>query len=73
MDDAIELMRTAEVFVVIGTSLNVYPAASLIDYAPAHARLFLIDPHPPAFDDQRVTVIAAGASEGVSELARRLA
>lgn len=69
--EAAELVSTADVLVVIGTSLQVYPAASLIDYAPGGARLFLIDPQP-ARVSSRVVVIPAGASEGVAQLRQLL-
>lgn len=44
IEPAIEIIRKADVFLVIGTSLNVYPAAGLIDYAPQNCQKFLIDP-----------------------------
>jgi NAD-dependent deacetylase len=68
MDTAIEHVRGADVLAIIGTSLAVYPAASLIDFAPGSARLFLIDPNPPEITDERITIIRAGASEGVARL-----
>jgi NAD-dependent deacetylase len=72
MEPAIASVRTADVLAIIGTSLRVYPAASLIDFAPRGARIFLVDPDPPAIDDARVTVIRAGASEGVAQMAMQL-
>lgn len=68
METAIGIVSRAEVLVIIGTSLAVYPAASLVDFAPAGARVFLIDPAPPPVDDARITVLRAGASEGVARL-----
>lgn len=68
MDAAIEIVGAADVLAIIGTSLLVYPAASLVHDAPAGARRFLIDPHPPAITDPDLTVICAGASEGVARL-----
>lgn len=68
METAIEVVRSADILAIIGTSLAVYPAASLIDYAPSRAPLFLIDPNPPAIADDRVTILQAGASEGVTRL-----
>ena len=44
MDEAINLVRNADIFVVIGTSLVVYPAAALVDYAHHEVPKFLIDP-----------------------------
>lgn len=68
MDAAIEIVAAADIVAIIGTSLSVYPAASLIDYAPSHARIFLIDPQPPPLSDARIAVIRAGASAGVEQL-----
>ena len=43
---AIDVTSTADIFVVIGTSLNVYPAAGLLNYVPSHAPIYVIDPKP---------------------------
>ena len=42
---AMKIAEKADIFLVVGTSMQVYPAASLIDYVPSRARIFLIDPH----------------------------
>ncbi len=47
MIPAINLVKTADIFLVLGTSLQVYPAAGLIDYAPRESKKFLIDPKIP--------------------------
>ena len=73
MTEAIPIVESADYLCVIGTSLNVYPAAGLIHYAPAEATIFLIDPNPPATLPKRVKVIAKGAGDGVAELISRLA
>ncbi|MHA7131874.1 SIR2 family NAD-dependent protein deacylase [Algoriphagus namhaensis] len=44
MLEAIQLAKQADLFLIIGTSLQVYPAASLIDYVPSHASIYLVDP-----------------------------
>jgi len=44
LDKAAEICQTADVFIVVGTSLNVYPAAGLIHYVPEKAKCFLVDP-----------------------------
>ena len=49
LEDAIPLIESADVFVVIGTSLQVYPAAGLIHYAPKTATKILIDPNLDSF------------------------
>jgi NAD-dependent deacetylase len=73
MTEAIPIVESADYLCVIGTSLNVYPAAGLINYAPSSAPLYLIDPNPPTSRPRKVEVIAKGAGEGVAELIRRLA
>ena len=67
---AIDVTSTADIFVVIGTSLNVYPAAGLLNYVPYHAPIYVIDPKPVAgiHGGGRVHHLMKGASEGVEEL-----
>jgi NAD-dependent deacetylase len=73
MDEAIRITETADIFVVIGSSLNVYPAAGLIEYAPRGASLWLIDPKEVYVPGNReVEVIKAAATEGVAVLRERL-
>jgi len=73
MDEAVRLTSGADIFVVIGSSLNVYPAAGLINYAPKNASLWLIDPKDVAVPDYRkITVLQAGASEGIKLLTRNI-
>lgn len=71
IEKAIEWVQEADIFVVIGTSLNVYPAAGLLHYVRPGVPVYYIDPHPAAVPPS-VHVIAKGASEGVAELARIL-
>lgn len=67
MEEAMMLARQASVFAVIGTSLNVYPAAGLLQYAPKACPIFLVDPHP-ARVGAHVTIIAEPATTGVARL-----
>ncbi len=63
----------ADVFVIIGTSLNVYPAAGLVQYAKPQTPVYLIDPKPVmAAGRHNVTHIQKGASDGMRELAEML-
>ena len=63
----------ADIFVIIGTSLNVYPAAGLLHYVPKGAEVYLIDPKPVDTHTSRsIHVIQKGASEGVAELKKKL-
>lgn len=64
---AVELAEEADVFVVIGTSLVVYPAAALLHYVRRGIPVYYIDPNPAPVADG-VTVLKMGASEGVRKL-----
>ncbi|MGI5913531.1 MAG: SIR2 family NAD-dependent protein deacylase [Bacteroidales bacterium] len=71
LQKAIEITSKADIFLVIGSSLNVYPAAGLISYAPEEAELFLIDPKNVSIPSGRyVNVISMLASEGVKEFTK---
>lgn len=73
IETAIDYVEKADVFVIIGTSMNVYPAAGLLNYVPREAQVYLIDPKPVDVHTSRpVHVIQKGASEGVAELAGML-
>lgn len=73
LEEAIRLASEADIFAVIGSSLNVYPAAGLINYAPLKASLWLIDPNEVYVPDNRkVEIIKTGASAGVAVLTKRL-
>ncbi|MDR3119543.1 MAG: NAD-dependent deacylase [Mediterranea sp.] len=73
IEKAMEYVAQAGIFVIIGTSMNVYPAAGLLHYVPADARVFLIDPNEVNVQSsRRIEVIRKGASEGVAELSARL-
>ena len=66
---AADYARQADVFVIIGTSLNVYPAAGLVQYASPQTPVYLIDPKPVMTAGRHnVTHIQKGASEGMREL-----
>lgn len=68
IEPAIELVREADILVIIGTSLNVYPAAGLVNYVPAGRPVYLIDPKPVHTSRSDIHVIQTGASEGVKQL-----
>ena len=72
IEKAIEYCETADVFLIVGTSLNVYPAAGLLNYVPANVPVYLIDPNEvPIASGRKVHVIQKGASEGM-EIFRQL-
>lgn len=69
LTDAIQEVEQADVFVIIGSSLNVYPAAGLVHYVPAGAPIYLIDPKEVQVPAHRaVEVIQEVASVGVERL-----
>ncbi len=69
IETAIDYVETADIFLIIGTSLNVYPAAGLLNYVPAGVPVYLIDPKQvPIASGRQVHVIRKGASEGMEEL-----
>jgi NAD-dependent deacetylase len=65
---AVEITTQAEIFVIIGTSLNVYPAASLIDYVKQGIPIFYIDPNPASIYRKDVIIIPEKATTGVKRL-----
>lgn len=68
---AAEEAATADVFVIIGTSLNVYPAAGLVRYCRPGIPIYLIDPEDvPSAGIPNLTHIRKGASEGMRELVK---
>lgn len=72
MEDAIPLVESADILVVIGTSLNVYPAAGLVNYAKRDTPIFVIDPERPAGYIRNVTYIQEKAGKGVEILKKKL-
>jgi len=65
---AMKTVYEADIFVVIGTSLLVYPAASLVEFTPPHATHFLIDPHPPEHTPKNFSIIQETATAGMEKL-----
>ena len=69
MEIAINMVEKAHIFIIIGTSLNVYPAASLVNYATNASRIILVDPNPVTNEnDIYFELISKKATEGVPDL-----
>lgn len=69
IEPAAEAVQQADIFVIIGTSLNVYPAAGLISYTKPHIPIYLIDPGAVNTNGYyKIEHIMKGASEGMKEL-----
>lgn len=73
IEPAIEEVQTADTFIIIGTSLNVYPAAGLIEYVKPGVPVYLIDPKPTrSGGSHNIQQIVKGASAGMEELVKML-
>ena len=70
--NAARIVEKADILVIIGTSMQVYPAAGLLHYAQPGIPMYLIDPNDVEIHSNRVTVIRKGASEGVKILKEEL-
>lgn len=67
IETAIDLCLQADFVMIIGTSMQVYPAAGLINYVKNHVPLYFIDPNPAMSSQNQVTVIAENATTGVAK------
>ncbi len=65
MDNAIRLVRETDILIIIGTSMQVYPAASLLQFAPSETKIYFVDPKPTISSSERIIVFAEKASTGV--------
>ncbi|MBU3027142.1 SIR2 family NAD-dependent protein deacylase [Zobellia galactanivorans] len=74
LEQAAIATQNADILIIIGTSMQVYPAASLIDYAQGHVPIYFVDPRPSVSENHynHLTVIAKTAVEGVPDLVRDL-
>ena len=73
IEEAAEVVSEADLLVIIGTSMNVYPAAGLINYARPGTPVYLIDPNEVIVAGYSgITVIRKGAAEGVDELRKMI-
>ena len=72
MEEAVEIASNSDIMIVIGTSLVVYPAASLIYYVKKNVPVYLIDPKAFSIDTKNVTIIEEKASVGVPDLVEKL-
>jgi NAD-dependent deacetylase len=73
MEEAIPVAESADIMVVIGTSLNVYPAAGLVNYVRKGTPMFVVDPERPQAYIRNVTYIQEKAGRGVELLKEELA
>ena len=72
-DEAIALMQNANILIVIGSSLQVYPAAGLVDFAPKESKKILIDPNGDSLNiSKEFELINEGATEGLQTFLDRI-
>lgn len=72
IETAVDMCATADILLIIGTSMQVYPAASLLYYAPSHIPVYFIDPKPQISPNKQLTVIAKTATEGMEDILKIL-
>jgi NAD-dependent deacetylase len=73
IEPAAEACMQADILIIVGTSMQVYPAAGLINYAPKHAQIFVVDPNIPDMQmDRRITFIAEKAGTGMQKVMQLL-
>ena len=74
LEEALLLVQKADFLVIIGTSMQVYPAAGLIHYCPENCKIFYIDPKPAYIQDLQnpVEIIPMNATDGVKKLKEKL-
>lgn len=74
LEKAADITANAHILIIIGTSMQVYPAASLVHYVPHNTPIYFIDPKPNIreSDFNNLTVIASSATKGMALLAREL-
>jgi len=68
MDQATSFVIQADCIIIVGTSMQVYPAAGLIQYAKEDATIYFVDPNPSLTSSEQVTVIAEKASSGIPKV-----
>lgn len=73
IEPAARLVAQADILLVVGTSLQVYPAAGLIHEVKSGTPIYVVDPHTPAYyGTEKITAIQKSAVEGMQELKQEL-
>ncbi len=71
-EPAAKITEGADILIVIGTSMQVYPAASLVNFAPPQIPIYFVDPKPAIKESGNLEIIEKKAAEGVPDLVARL-
>ncbi len=74
LETAVEITEKANILIIIGTSMQVYPAASLINFAPSDTPIFFVDPKPNVSKSQheKLKIIENTAAKGIPKLVDKL-
>ncbi|HET8808694.1 MAG TPA: NAD-dependent deacylase [Flavobacteriaceae bacterium] len=72
LETAAKLVENTDILIIIGTSMQVYPAAGLMNFAPMKTPIYFIDPKPAISESQNFHIIAEKASIGVPRLVKKL-
>lgn len=72
MERAVAVVRQAEVLIIVGTSMQVYPAAGLVNYLKRGTPIYFIDPKPAIPNRPNLTVLAQPATEGLPNVVAEL-
>lgn len=67
MNTAIKIVQKAKILIIVGTSMQVYPAASLLQFASPSIKIFFIDPKPAVNSTERIKIYAEKATTGVAK------
>ena len=68
IEKAVSICETADILIIIGTSMQVYPAASLMNFVNPNIPIYYIDPNPASINNSQVTVINDKATIGIEKL-----
>lgn len=68
MDEAMRYVNQAEILIIVGTSMQVYPAASLLQFAPENTPIYFVDPNPSISSSERISVVTENASTGIPKV-----
>lgn len=69
---AAEVVEKADAVIIVGTSMQVYPAAGLVQYAKSNAHIYFVDPKPSISESRRITIFAENASIGIPKVVELL-
>ena len=72
IEKAAEIASGADIFLIVGTSLAVYPAAGLIEFVPCSAEKIIVDPNTPQVKAADIKIVRKKAGEGVPEIVEDL-